>query len=400
MDISVQEILKQLVQKLQPHSETSQLEAQLLIAHHLEKPRTWVLAHPEALLSADQSEKVFQSAQRLEDGEALPYVLGHWEFYGLDFELTPAVLIPRPETELLVERAISWLRLHPHLRRVIDVGTGSGCIAIAIAKHITDARLIMTDVSANALKVARWNVEKHGLQDRIALLQADLLPAIVGSFDLMCANLPYIPTNQLDKLPVAKKEPYLALDGGSTGIILIKRLLEQAKSRIGTGGLMMLEIDPAQRDQLFQLAQTNFPADKVRIWQDLSGRDRCLEIEKRFMIFHLCQPQDWETSQLSGEYRPDSLAHEGFIHCSKSDQIMAVANRYYKGVPEMVALTIDPEKLTSEIRWEKSGEIFYPHVYGPINLEAVDNVFKIRPEGDGIYRKIRQPLDQKNRTAP
>jgi uncharacterized protein (DUF952 family) len=271
---------------------------------------------------------------------------------------------------------------------VVDVGTGSGCIGIAIAKHITDAQIIMTDVSADALKVARRNVEKHRLQDRVALIQADLLPTIQVSFDLICANLPYIPTHILDTLPVAKREPYLALDGGSIGLTLIKRLLEQAKSRLGTGGLMILEIDPAQRDQLLYLAHINFPTDKVHICQDLSGRDRCLEIEKRFMIFHLCLPQDWEKSQVRGEYRPDSLAQEGFIHCSKSDQIIEVANRYYTGVPVMVELTIDPEKLSSEIRWEISAQVFYPHVYGPINLEAVVKVSEIRPEPDGVYRTI------------
>ncbi|MFZ2095693.1 MAG: peptide chain release factor N(5)-glutamine methyltransferase [Anaerolineales bacterium] len=387
MEITIQEVLKQLHQQLQPHSETALLDAQVLVAHQLGKPRTWVLAHPETPLSPAQHEKIIQSAHLLGDGEPLPYVLGHWEFYGLDFLLTPDVLIPRPETELLVERAIHWLQLHPHKRKALDVGTGSGCIGIATAKHVPDLHMLMTDISVQALRVARLNAEKYELLDRVEFQQSNLLDRIPRpyAFDLICANLPYIPTEKLNTLPVAKSEPHLALDGGIDGLKMVKRLLKQAKSQLTPGGLMLVEIDPAQRDPMIQLVQKHFSNDGIHILQDLSGRDRCVEIEHSYRILHLCQRTDWLISKALGEYRPESLAREGFIHCSQPEQIIAVANRYYQGLPDMIVLSVDPEKLTSEIRWEKTGDVYYPHVYGPINLEAVTSIDDLKPESDSKF---------------
>ncbi len=395
MEITIQEILVQLNQKFQPLSPTARLDAQVLVAHHLEKSRSWILAHPEAPLSQEQPEKIIQSVHYLENGAPLPYVIGHWEFYGLDFIIKPGVLIPRPETELLVERAITWLQLHPHKRRIVDVGTGSGCIGIAIARHIPDVQLMMTDISTPALDIARVNAEKHAIMDRVEFRQADLLKFTprVSPFDLICANLPYIPSATLDKLPVANNEPRLALDGGSRGLTQIRRLVRQATELLTPGGLILLEIDPAQRRQVVQLGQKLFPSAMLRFYQDLSGSNRCLEIEQHYDIYHLCQRREWLMSQAAGEYRPDSLAIEGFIHCSQREQIIDVANRYYKNVPEMVLLTVNPEMLSSEIRWENSGGSYYPHIYGPINLLAVSGVTEMRPDDDGVYRSSYSPTD-------
>ena len=388
MEITIQKILYQLNHQFEAHSDTAKLDAQVLVAHHLGKPRSWVLSHPEAVLSTGEYENILQSSRRLQAGEPLPYVLGHWEFYRLDFLLSPKVLIPRPETELLVERAISWLQLNPHKRKVVDVGTGSGCIGIAIASHIPDVEGLLIDISARALDVARFNVAKHALQDRLQLQQANLLNNIPASFDLICANLPYIPTQALAALPVARSEPRTALDGGLRGLKVIKRLVKEAASKLNEGGLILLEIDPGQREMLLQLAGKQFPGAKVSIFQDLSGKDRCVAIEQRYLIYHLCQRQDWLKSQASRAYQADSLEHEGFIHCSKIDQVIGVANRYYQGVPQMVMLTIDPQKLTSIIHWEISGNEYYPHVFGPINVDAVIQVVDVRPESDGVYRCI------------
>jgi len=395
MGITIQELLPQLSQQLHQISETGTLDAQVLLAYCLEKPRTWILAHPEAAVNNTQYNNIIQAAGRLMHGEPLPYVLGHWEFYGLDFLVTPDVLIPRPETELMTERAIKWLQLHPHKRKAVDIGTGSGCIGISLAKHIPDLHIVLTDISSEALKVARLNGEKHGVLDRLEFHRSNLLDRISSpfAFDLICANLPYIPTQTLEELPVAEREPRLALDGGLSGTKVIKRLLKQAKSQLTPGGLMLVEIDPAQCDQVISLAQKHYSFSKVQILRDLSGRDRCLEIELRSTIFHLCQRQDWLKNQTRGIYQPDSLASEGFIHCSQFKQIIEVANRYFKAVPDVVLLTIDPEKLTSEIRWEKVGTTYFPHVYGPINLEAVDLVIDLEPDTDGIYREIRARIN-------
>jgi release factor glutamine methyltransferase len=395
MKITILEILPQLSQQLHLISETGTLDAQVLLAHCLDKPRTWVLAHPEAPINKIQYHKIIQSAGRLMRGEPLPYVIGHWEFYGLDFLVTPDVLIPRPDTELLTERAIKWLQLHPHKRNAVDIGTGSGCIGISLARHIPDLHIVLTDISPEALNVARMNGEKHGLLGRLEFRQSDLLDwiPIPFTFDLICANLPYIPTRTLENLPVAESESHLALDGGLSGIKVIKRLLKQAKNQLTPGGMMLLEIGPTQCDQLIRFAQKHYSFSKVQLLQDMSGRDRCLEIEQHYMIFHLCQRQDWLKSLARGKYQPDSLALEGFIHCSQFQQIIEVANRYFKTVPDVIMLTIDPEKLTSEIRWEKADAAYFPHVYGPINLEAVDKVLELAPDDDGTYREIRARLN-------
>jgi release factor glutamine methyltransferase len=390
MEITILQLLTRLSRQLGLHSETATLDAQVLLAYCLEKPRSWVMAHPEAQISKRQYNQIIRAADRVINGEPLPYVIGHWEFYGMDFQLTPEVLIPRPETELLVERAINWLGHHPHKRRAVDVGTGSGCIGIALAKHIPDLQIMLTDISSEALRIAKLNAEKHGLFDRLGFKQSNLFDKIPGSLniDLICANLPYINTHMLEKLPVAKREPRLALDGGLSGIKVIKRLLKQAKSQLTPGGLMLLEIDPSQHEKLLPLAQNIYSFSKINILQDLSGRDRCLEIELRYRVFHLCQRIVWLNSQAHKVYQPDSLVRDGFIHCSQFEQIIEVANRYFKGVPDLIMLSIDPAKLISEIRWEKSENAYFPHVYGPINLEAVDSVTDLEPDNDGTYRVI------------
>ncbi len=171
------------------------------------------MAHPEALLTPKRAAALETLVVRLESGEPLPYVLGSWEFFGLEFEVTPDVLIPRPETELLVERAIVWLQAHPDRRHAADVGTGSGCIGIALAANVPDLQVMATDISSAAVEMARRNAVKNGVGRRMEFLCCDLFPPEV-EFDLIVANLPYIPTKTLHKLPIYGREPTMALDGG------------------------------------------------------------------------------------------------------------------------------------------------------------------------------------------
>ena len=391
METTIQEILAEISQQLQLHSQTPILDAQVLAAHTLGKTRTWILAHPEARLNNSEYNKIIQATERLGHGEPLPYVIGHWEFFGMDFHLTPEVLIPRPETELIVERGINWLRLHPPRRKAVDVGTGSGCIGVVLAKHIPDLRLLLTDISSLALNVARINAEKYELLDRIEFLQANLLDGVAEPFDLICANLPYIPTPLLMKLPVAEREPRVALDGGLRGTELINSLLEQAKGKLTSGGLMLLEIESSQGIEVKSLAKTHYPLSKIQLLKDLSGRNRCVEIERPNLVIHLCQRVEWQKSQLEGIYKSKSLKQEGFIHCSQPEQILEVANRFYRGISELVLLWMDPEKVTSEIRWEGADNSLFPHIYGPINLDAVTTVTELQPEIDGMYRVVQLP---------
>lgn len=266
-------------QRLAAVSETPLLEAQALLCHGLEQPRTALLAHPETSLTAGQQEQLEDLLQRRVSGEPLPYLLGHWEFYGLDFRVTPDVLIPRPETELLVDTALDWLRAHPGRRRVADVGTGSGCIAAALAVHTPDARILAVDRWMGALRVARQNLERHAVQERVMLAQMDLLSAADGPLDLICANLPYIPSATLDGLEVARHEPRAALDGGPGGLDLVEQLLAAAPRLSAPGGLLLLEVEAGHGQAAPALARRRLPHAAVDLLADMAGHPRLLRIQ-------------------------------------------------------------------------------------------------------------------------
>ena len=282
---TVASALKHLPAKLTHISETPVLDTQVLLAHVTSKSRTWLLAHPDTVLTETELATVKEAIAHLQQGMPLPYVLGHWEFFGLDFLVTPDTLIPRPETELLVERALHWLHAAPHRRSVADVGTGSGCIAISLAKQIPDLWVMATDLSLPALKVARKNACRHKVQERIDLLQCDLLPphsnylATRSHFDLICANLPYIPSSTLHQLPVYGREPSLALDGGTDGLDLIRQLLNIAPEWLAPGGAIFLEIEASQGAAVLSLAYDIFHQAHISLEKDLAGSDRLVCIQ-------------------------------------------------------------------------------------------------------------------------
>lgn len=276
-------LLSDITDRLTCISDTPALDASVLLAHTIRKPRTWVMAHPELTLTTEQRKQLDDSLRRLERGESFPYVLGHWEFFGMEFEVTPDVLIPRPETELLVERAIAWLKESPRRRNVADAGTGSGVIAISLAVNIRDVHVLATDISRQALQVAQKNASKFGVLERIDFVQCDLLPEDTvprrNHLDLICANLPYIPTETLDHLPVFGREPTLALDGGDDGLQLIRRLLHRAPDWLAPHGMILLEIESTRGNVISSLARDLFPQAAIRLHQDLAGQDRLLEIQ-------------------------------------------------------------------------------------------------------------------------
>ena len=282
-------ILSDISKRLAPVSDTPALDASVLISHILNKPRTWVVAHPELTLTVEGQENLDAALARLERGEPLPYVLGHWEFFGLDFDITPDVLIPRPETELLVEKALTWLRESLVSRtssafRIADVGTGSGIIAVTIGMEIPSARILATDISPSALQVAQDNARKFDVADRINFVECDILPPHPKSFpteehfDLLCANLPYIPTGTLRSLPVYEREPRLALDGGADGLDLIRKLMSRAPEWMAPKSLILLEIESTLGVQALNLARDMFSSAEIHLHKDLAGHDRLLEI--------------------------------------------------------------------------------------------------------------------------
>ncbi len=278
-------MLYKLTHNLLPYSETPSLDAQTLLAHIHGKNTAWVLAHPNAPLNPAQTETLKNALSQLQQGTPLPYVLGHWEFYGQDFIVSPAVLIPRPETEELVEKALDWLR-HKKNARALDMGTGSGCIPISLARNAPNLRWVAVDLSNTALRIARQNAAKHGVAERITFVRSDLWRALenwknkdFAGFDLITANLPYIPSATLKTLAVYTREPTIALDGGADGLDLICRFLKDAPHFIAPKGMILLEIDASHGQKALRLAKEYLPNAVCKLQKDYSHRDRFIKIQ-------------------------------------------------------------------------------------------------------------------------
>jgi release factor glutamine methyltransferase len=263
-------------------SPTPHVDARLLLQYVLQVAQPYLAAHPELSLTHVQMEQFRNLVSRAEKSEPIPYITGETVFYGLDFLVTPDVLIPRPETEHLVQTARDWAASH-RVRRIVDVGTGSGCIAVALAHHLPAVEVLAVDVSSAALEVARHNVRRHGLEKRIRLLQGTLLEKVEQSIDLVAANLPYISDAEWTVLDDGVKwyEPAGALRGGPDGLDFIRRLLQQARPLLRPSGAIFLEIGWRQGKSAMQLAQTFYPTARVTLKQDYAGHDRLVIIETR-----------------------------------------------------------------------------------------------------------------------
>lgn len=279
MQKSIQTWLKEAEARLGPVSETPGLDAQVLMATQLNQTRSWVLAHPEQKLTDGDVSSLEAMVLQMENSTPLPYITGTGYFYGMEFHVTPDVLIPRPETELLVEQALAWCQTHSTPQFILDVGTGSGCIAIALAAHLPDICVLAIDKSPAALRIARYNASYHQVTERVKFLLSDLTSALSGEYPLLCANLPYIPSGTLSKLSVARTEPSLALDGGADGLDQIRRLIEDAVCITPPNACLLLEIEASQEYAVRTLAKSVFPDAAVSVLKDLAGHDRLLKIE-------------------------------------------------------------------------------------------------------------------------
>ena len=275
----INEWLGKSVNQLSGVSEFPALETQVVLAYVLNTTREWLITHPDAELEGIQTEKADLLLSRLRDGEPLPYITGRQAFYGLDFFVNPDVLIPRPETELLVEECIQWLEAHPSRRKVADIGTGSGVIAVCLADHFQDINIYAVDISEKALQLAGQNANLFHVDKRIRFCQSNLLENCHEQFDLIAANLPYIPTSTLKELAVARFEPLLALDGGENGLDFISKLLTQSPNRLRPGGMIILEIEANQSEDVQQLAKNSFPHAQITLLTDLANHPRILKIQ-------------------------------------------------------------------------------------------------------------------------
>jgi len=255
--------------------EDARLESELLLRYTLKISRVQLYLDLDRELSFNQEQTFWQLIERRLDGEPTAYITGHREFYGLDFYVNPDVLIPRPESELLVEKALDLAQNHP-APTIAEIGTGCGAIAISLALELPRAKIYATDISAPALKVALFNCQRHGVADRIYLLHGDMLDPLPESVDLIVANLPYV--SKLELPESANFEPLLALDGGSDGLTKIHQLCRRVTDKLRPDGYLLLEIGQGQGKGVTTCLRRLFPSAKIEVAPDLSGIDRVLSL--------------------------------------------------------------------------------------------------------------------------
>jgi release factor glutamine methyltransferase len=320
--MDIRAALKEAMARLRTANVSSHtLAAELLLMRTLDRDRTWLYTHPETALDPAAVEKYFTLIARRAAGEPTQYLTGKQEFWGLEFEVTPAVLIPRPETEHVVEVALERLGTRgikinlatgaPSAPlRIADVGTGSGCLAVALAHELPHAEFVATDISAAALEVARRNAARHGVAERIRFLECNLLDALIGdfssavgarhavpprvenrdvpqaeagreSFDLIVSNPPYVARGEASDLPreVRDHEPHSALFGGVTGVEFYAHLIEQAGSLLRDGGILVLEFGYNSSEHVRGILDSNPQWSELKITNDLAGIPRVISAE-------------------------------------------------------------------------------------------------------------------------
>ena len=274
---TIADVLKQAAARLRDAAVPNDLlDAQTLLAHALGKDRTYLIINFNETLADDLQTKYQSFIERRAAGEPLQYIVGHQEFYGLEFEVTPAVLIPRPETELIVEETI---RLAANITEpvIIDVGTGSGCIAVTLARELEEARVMATDISAAALQVARRNAAKHDLSARIQFLETNLLNGIAVKADFIVSNPPYIAPHELPTLQreVRDWEPHTALTDFADGLQFYRRLLDEAPAHLKPNGYLIFEMGYQQAETIKAFVDRTIWGDPKAL-RDLQGIKRTL----------------------------------------------------------------------------------------------------------------------------
>jgi release factor glutamine methyltransferase len=254
-------------------SSTARRDAELLLAYVTGLSRTHLLTHPEQLLTPSQLEAYYQAVERRAQSEPIQYITGTQEFYGLDLAVSRAVLIPRPETEHLIESALDIAAGLSAELRILDIGTGSGAIAIALASHLPQSQIVATDLSEDALLVAQSNAKKHGVAQRISFIQCDLFPPDSSQFDMICSNPPYIADGEILETQVAAFEPSSALYAGPTGMEIYERLISEASRILRPTGSLLLEIGHGQSQSVQNLLQHS-GFEGIHFVPDLQGISR------------------------------------------------------------------------------------------------------------------------------
>ncbi len=265
------------------HIPDARLEAEVMLMNVMRLQRHDLFSQQETEVSPQQEQALAHILERRLKREPLAYILQYKEFYGINLLVNSNVLIPRPETECMVEHALFMALMGMETPELVvaDVGTGTGAIAINLAIHLPAARIFAVDCADAVLDVAAYNVRAHNVADRISLGKGDLLEPLPEPVDLILANLPYIPTDRLPNLqPEVRWEPQLALDGGPDGLDPIRRLLRQAPEKLKPHGIILLELDPEQVPAVTELAREIFPEAETSVEKDLAQRDRIFVINR------------------------------------------------------------------------------------------------------------------------
>lgn len=278
MTISIADWRYQSGKTLSEISETAEIEVNAILCKVLNKDLAWCLANSNFVLDQSSVIELNEKFKSLLAGLPLPYVLGTKEFFGNQFIVDENVLIPRPETELLVETAIEWINQHLETIKVVDVGCGSGVIIISLLKHFFKINGYGIDISRRALNISKRNKYFHDIKN-LEFVQMDCLSGISSKFDMIVANLPYIPEEDLRDLKVSKYEPDLSLNGGRDGLMVINKLIEQIPSHLNSPGLALLEIQFDQSTRVIQKTKNYLPNATVSIIKDYSYHDRIIRIE-------------------------------------------------------------------------------------------------------------------------
>lgn len=261
------------------------LGAEILLMHALQVSRAHLYARLKDELTTNEYETYSELVQLRLSGESVWYIIGHREFFGLDFIVDPRVLVPRPETEMLVEKALGIVRSRPSAPgespTLADIGSGCGAIAISLAVHLPEAKIYASDVSERAFEVAAINRRKHQTGHRVILLRGDMLTPLPEPVDIILANLPYLSEIDLTAMgaETLMPEPLVALAGGQEGLDKIRQLLQESPTKLKPNGSLLMEIGYRQRPAVMDLVRTAFPQAKVDLCKDLAGLDRMVSIE-------------------------------------------------------------------------------------------------------------------------
>lgn len=278
MTTSIAEWRYQSKKKLNSFSESAEIDINVILCEVLKQEMSWCLANSERMLTENELAQLTDKLEALIDGVPLAYVVGETSFFESRLIVDENVLIPRPETEIMVETALDWISNHPKSQKIVDVGTGTGAIVLSVMKRFPNLIGFGTDTSSKALNIAKKNM--HLFQtNKLFLIQMDCLGAMKTKFDVILANLPYIPHEDVRRLKVTKYEPIQALDGGKMGIEIIFKLIEQLPSQLSKPGLVILEIQYDQAAIVVEKVKQFLPEASASILKDYAGLNRFIKIE-------------------------------------------------------------------------------------------------------------------------